>query len=87
MFCVLSMNNGEGDPRSELRTDLDGWAPDVVRVYVLQGVGDSEDVITLALVENDPGRVEAGKQVFRVAEELRVREWRAGRVAMDAGLI
>lgn len=87
MFCVLSTNKGEGVPSSELRTDLDGWAPDVVRVYVLQGVGDSEDVTTLALVENDPGRVEAGEQVFRVAEDLRVREWRAGRAAVAAALV
>ncbi|MDQ3644762.1 MAG: hypothetical protein M3356_04545 [Actinomycetota bacterium] len=84
---MLSTNKGEGDPRSELRTDLDRWPPDVVRVYVLQGVGGSEDIATLALVENDPGRVEAGEQVFRVAEELRVREWRAGRAALAAGLV
>ncbi len=87
MFCVLSSGKRADDPGSGLRTGLDAWAPDVVRVYVLQRVEDSEEVFTFALVENDPGAVEPEEQVFRVVEELRVREWRAGRDALAAGLI
>ena len=87
MFCVLSTRKSADDAGSGLRTDLEAWAPDVVRVYVLQGVEDSEELITFALVENDPGRVEAEEQVFRVVEEVRVREWRAGRAAIASGLI
>lgn len=87
MFCVLSSRKRADDPGSGLRTDLDAWAPDVVRVYVLQDIEDSEEITTFALLENDPGAVEPDEQVFRVVEELRVRELRAGRAAVAAGLI
>ena len=87
MFCVLSTRKSADDAGSELSTDLEAWAADVIRVYVLQGVEGSEELTTFALVENDPGRVEPEEQVFRVVEEVRVREWRAGRAAIAAGLI
>ena len=82
MFCVLS---------SRKRADDRFWVAhrpgcpsthDVVRVYVLQDIEDSEEGTTY-----DPGAVEPDEQVFRVVEELRVRELRAGRAAVAAGLI
>jgi hypothetical protein len=87
MFCVLSTKKSAEDPSSGLRTALDAWAPDVVRVYVLQAADDCEQLVTLAWVESDPGQGEEGEQVFRVVEDVRVREWRAGRAAVAAGMI
>ena len=79
MFCAISRRKGADDTAYQWRKDLDARPSDVIRVYVLQGAEDSDELATFALVENDPRSADPDTQVLRVVEELRVREWRAGR--------